>query len=317
MNKIKFSIIMPLYNKENSVGRTIRSVLAQTVNDFELIIVDDGSKDRSVQIVREIQDERIRLIQQPNGGVSKARNHGIREAKGEYICFIDADDFWTPVFLETVQTLMQEFPTARMFCPSYQVSYGKKMIHPKWRSVDLEKDSLVRDFFEMATAPFWICNSSCVVVEKQILLQMEYWFPEEETVYEDFDLWIRVGVMGEVAHSNNVCATYQRITEKNARKSHTDRIVYSKTYMETLDRLLSDSSYSGKQKGWIREIKDRRMVPYIFSLLLTGNREKARQVLNGWDVSNTYQKYRLMLLVALYTPKCMIDLVQRIRLQVF
>lgn len=94
MNDIAFSIVIPLYNKEKSITTTINSVLNQTCGDFELIIVNDGSTDTSLEIVQSIKDERIRIINQKNGGVSSARNQGIIEAKFDWIAFLDADDLW-------------------------------------------------------------------------------------------------------------------------------------------------------------------------------------------------------------------------------
>lgn len=90
------SVIIPLYNKETIVGRTLKSVLTQSFEDFELIVVDDGSKDSSVTVVESFNDERIHLIRQENGGPSKARNTGTRAARGEWIVFLDADDELLP-----------------------------------------------------------------------------------------------------------------------------------------------------------------------------------------------------------------------------
>lgn len=90
------SVIIPLYNKEKQIKRTVDSVLNQTYSDFELIIINDGSTDASLEIVNQIKDDRIRIISQPNAGVSFARNRGISEALGEYIFFLDADDLLLP-----------------------------------------------------------------------------------------------------------------------------------------------------------------------------------------------------------------------------
>lgn len=309
----KFSIVIPLYNKANYIEAAIQSVLSQSISDFELIVVDDGSKDESAILVERIRDKRIKLIRQSNGGVSKARNVGIQNATGDYICFLDADDIWKPNFLHTVQKLIDGYPDAEMFCPSYQVSYGKRIIHPKWRSVDLKKDGIVKDFFEMATAPFWVCNSSCVVISMNKLMTMDYWFPEDSTFYEDFDLWLRVGTTCKVAHSNEICATYIRKAENNARSRHSNKIIYSNAYMNTLLFFLNDSSTTVQQKEWIREIIDRRMVVYIYSLLMTGNRKMARDVLARWRPTKIYAKYAIMLKCTSISPRWLLDFVQQMR----
>ena len=87
-------MIMPAYNAEKSIGRAIASVLGQSRADWELLVIDDGSADGTARVVRDFADPRVRCLHQENGGVSAARNRGIREAQGDYICFLDADDGW-------------------------------------------------------------------------------------------------------------------------------------------------------------------------------------------------------------------------------
>lgn len=103
----KVSIIVPVYNKEWCLARCVDSVLAQTCTDFSLILVDDGSKDGSLALCRdyEARDPRIRVVAKENGGVSTARNAGIDASTGEYILFLDADDWWEPDLLETMLSL--------------------------------------------------------------------------------------------------------------------------------------------------------------------------------------------------------------------
>ena len=106
---------MPLYNKARSVAATIESVRAQSFADFELIVVNDGSTDESRQRVIEFEDERIRLIDQRNGGVSAARNAGIALAAAPYVAFLDADDTWHPEYLERLHALTRVFPDASAY----------------------------------------------------------------------------------------------------------------------------------------------------------------------------------------------------------
>ena len=106
-----FSVIIPLYNKENFIENTIKSVLNQSFTDFELIVVDDCSTDRSLNIVKEIINNKIRIINHDlNSGLSSSRNTGITNSRGNYIAFLDADDLWKETFLEEILNLINEFP---------------------------------------------------------------------------------------------------------------------------------------------------------------------------------------------------------------
>lgn len=100
------SVVIPLFNKEKSISNTINSVLRQDFSDFEIVVVDDGSMDGSVAIVEAMNDPRIRLIKQENGGPSKARNTGVKNAKGEWIVFLDADDEMLPNALEIFKNII-------------------------------------------------------------------------------------------------------------------------------------------------------------------------------------------------------------------
>ena len=120
----KFSIVIPLYNKKKYIYRAINSVLNQTIKDFELIVVNDGSDDGSEKIIERFNDERIRLISQENKGVSAARNTGIIRSKHEFIAFLDADDEWLPDHLETISLLINKFPKAKAYATAGKKSLG-------------------------------------------------------------------------------------------------------------------------------------------------------------------------------------------------
>ena len=117
---MKISVVIPLYNKEKQIAHTLQSVLNQTFQDFEIVIVDDGSTDGSVAEVEKFSDSRIRLIHQKNAGVSAARNRGIEAAKGDLIAFLDADDVWMPEYLATQYHLSQKYPDCNVFACNYE-----------------------------------------------------------------------------------------------------------------------------------------------------------------------------------------------------
>ncbi len=110
------SIIIPSYNRAHLIGETLASVAAQTLTDYEVLVIDDGSKDNTEDVLRPWceQDSRIRYVKQANGGVSAARNHGLRLAQGEFIAFLDSDDLWSPWKLELQVQLMRMLPLVGM-----------------------------------------------------------------------------------------------------------------------------------------------------------------------------------------------------------
>ena len=114
------SVVIPLYNKANCIVNTINSVLQQTYTNFELLIIDDGSTDRSLQIIRQIKDDRIRIIGKENEGVSKTRNRGVSEAKYDLIFFLDADDYIYPYCLESLMNLRDKYPKADLWSANYE-----------------------------------------------------------------------------------------------------------------------------------------------------------------------------------------------------
>ena len=111
----RFSIVIPLYNKESTIEAALRSVLEQTFQDFEIVVVDDGSTDGGPGIVRRNGDPRIRLFPQSNQGVSAARNRGVAESHGTFLAFLDADDEWDPRFLEKINEATLQYPQAGLF----------------------------------------------------------------------------------------------------------------------------------------------------------------------------------------------------------
>lgn len=121
-----FSIIIPLYNKESRIEITIKSVLAQTCQDFQIVVVDDGSTDNSIKVVNNILDSRLRIISQQNGGPSKARNAGIDNSSGEWILFLDADDELLPNALLIFLDLIQKYPNEKCFACNFYMVYRNR-----------------------------------------------------------------------------------------------------------------------------------------------------------------------------------------------
>ena len=118
-----FSVIIPLYNKAPYVAKAVRSVLSQTYADYELVIVDDGSGDNSFEVASKAVagHGNCRMLRQENLGVSMARNNGVEASRGDYLCFLDADDWWEPTFLEEMAKLIETYPDAGIYGVNYTI----------------------------------------------------------------------------------------------------------------------------------------------------------------------------------------------------
>jgi glycosyltransferase involved in cell wall biosynthesis len=168
------SVITPLYNKALHIQRAVESVLAQTYEDFELLVVDDGSTDGGGDIVRRFPDPRVRLIVQENAGASAARNRAIQEARYDLVAFLDADDEWHEDFLETVLSLRKKFPEAAVWGTAYsEVHPGGQMRHlPLDEETRRHPEGLLINFFRFSVRIQQPCNCSSTMVRKDALLKV-------------------------------------------------------------------------------------------------------------------------------------------------
>jgi len=163
-----FSIVIPVYNKENHIKATLESVLNQSFKDFEVIIVNDGSTDGSDTIIKQKSDERIRLYTIENHGVSFARNYGISKARTSFIALLDADDIWYSNHLEDLKNLLKRFPNCGLYCTAYETSYyNKKIVKGKFLEIDDFFEGIVPDYF-VSSLVNSIAWPSAVVIPKAI-----------------------------------------------------------------------------------------------------------------------------------------------------
>ncbi len=224
-----FSVVIPLYNKEKAIRQTIQSVLNQTYTDFELIIVDDGSTDNSLEIARSFSDERIRLITQHNKGVSAARNTGIRAAEWPFVAFLDADDLWEPDYLAEMAQLISRFPDAAMYgCALDKLDGGKP--HKLDYKLPSGYMGYVQPYFEQARKHplFW---TSAVVINKRVTANTAY-FNESIHYGEDIDLWMRIAYQFRVVFCDKVLVHYNLDAENRAMRR---KIPYNKSVLSCLN----------------------------------------------------------------------------------
>jgi glycosyltransferase involved in cell wall biosynthesis len=202
-------VVIPLYNKENHIHRALNSVLSQTVQDFEIIVIDDGSTDNGAAVVQNILDARITLIRQENAGVSSARNRGIDESCADFIAFLDADDEWKRDHLYNLHRLISDFPQAGIYATAYEIMLPTgKLKFPKIRFLPpLPWDGIMESYFKTAAEsdpPVW---TSTVCIPRKIFGDVGN-FCIGKRMGEDLDMWGRVALKYPVAYSRKVGATY-------------------------------------------------------------------------------------------------------------
>lgn len=200
---LRFSIIVPLYNKAPYVRHALKSVFAQTYKDFECIVVDDGSTDGSLDVVRslDIEDCKLEIVSQANAGVAVARNNGVAKSKGEYVCFLDADDWWEPTYLEEMNRLIQEYPNAGLYATNY-VYYKPGKTHV---ALKLERGYMnYPDAYLHGEMPIWT-GATCM--PRKVFDEMGG-FPVGIKLGEDFLLWAKTALQFKVAFCEKALAYY-------------------------------------------------------------------------------------------------------------
>ena len=223
----RYSVVIPLYNKEPHIGDTLESVLSQTYTDFEVIVVNDASTDRSLDIVNQFVDERIRVVHRdrPGPGGYAARNRGINEALYDWVAFLDADDTWEPSFLTRIDELIEDTQGVRFVSTGWYEESGKdgKRIN-SFCKTNQDKGIQVLDLADYLISSIRnegpVC-SSVAVVDKS-LIERAGLFPEDRCKFGgDIDTWFRIMLAADkLAVATEPMATYNKeavnmVTKKN------------------------------------------------------------------------------------------------------
>ena len=312
---MKFSVVIPLYNKAHYIESTIRSVLHQTCQDFELIVVDDGSSDNSLELARKYESDRVRVIAQENQGVSVARNTGIENARGKFIAFLDADDEWQANYLATIQGLTDQYPESDIFVTAYTVDMGNGKLHYSTR-LEPETGCLPSYWLTLAKGYDFVWTSA-TVMRRSTLLRAGLFKPGEK-IGQDLDMWARVArINPKVAYSNKLCVYYNRAAEANARTRV--RVAWAGAFLQDLEEELVNPERTPEELASIQHKYDTKMTVFIFTAILAGEKERATQALKDWkgEKNITNRLLRMGLRIARWMPDCVNRFVFGIRMKVF
>lgn len=199
-----FSVIIPLYNKENYVENTLKSILKQTFTDYEIVLINDCSTDTSVTKVAPYLSNKIKIIHHNiNKGLSASRNTGIKSANAHYLAFLDADDLWKSNYLEKIHSLIINFPEASLFATNYEEIFEKeKAITTALNIKKNKQDGIIADFFEANLQQPIYCPSS-LCVHKEAFETIGF-YDETITYSEDVDFNIRANLNFKLAYSSDI-----------------------------------------------------------------------------------------------------------------
>lgn len=199
------TVVLPLYNQAQYVSEALTSVLSQTCQDTEIIVIDDGSSDGGAQVVKAMTDTRVKLVRQANHGVSVARNRGIEMATSDYIAFLDADDYWHPRFLQCCLSFLQEYPWVSTVYTNVTDGHTGR---PRIAASECP-EGIVPDYFvSVLRCHRHLGIPSSVVAKRETLLKAGG-FPAGVKYNEDHDLWMRLAWVGKVGFLSEPLGFYR------------------------------------------------------------------------------------------------------------
>ena len=268
------SVIIPLYNKEKTIKRAILSVIGQTYQNFEIIVIDDGSTDKSNEYANLVKDFRINIIYQENKGVSAARNRGVSEAGSQFVAFLDADDEWLPTYLEAILELHNEYPDCGVLATHYFSIYADSteisptIYPPYWKG---EISNYYRDLLY-----FWPFIPSCVVIRKDILQKISG-FPVGVIKGEDTNTWMRLALETRFAYYNEPLAIYHKENQYKFDMLNETSFHVHYNHADFLRSLLESDLRARKYKNEIYELIAKFDYPFIRNSIIEGNKTRAIQ----------------------------------------
>jgi len=238
----KVSIIIPTFNRKGLVCEAIASIYEQTMQNFELIVVDDGSTDGTREAVQNTYPD-VHYLFQKNSGVSSARNLGMKHAAGEWFAFLDADDLWTPQKLEIQLEAMAQHNSLVSYTNEIWYRNGKR-VNPK------KKHSKYSGDIFRYCLPLCIISASSIVIHRSVIKEVGL-FDETLPACEDYDLWLRISQRYPVLYLENVC-----IIKRNGMDSlHLSQAFWGldRFRIKSLEKISRENSLKFDQKYWLKD----------------------------------------------------------------
>ena len=270
------SVVIPLYNKGPYIARALNSVLAQTFQDFEVIVVD-GSTDDGAEVVKGFDDSRIRLIQEEGVGVSAARNQGVAAARAELIAFLDADDEWMPRHLETLMRLRENYPEAGLYATAYSIfTTRSELKSPRFTSIPPAPwEGVLPSYFLVAAMSSMPISTSSVGIPKDIFRESSG-FRIGLNMFEDSLLW------GQIALKHPVVFSWQggTIYHLGSDNRLSNRIVdFEHPFVKIAEDAIRKGQVSAAKLEDLKEYIARLQLDFAQRNIMLGKNELARETL--------------------------------------
>lgn len=305
----KYVVVMPAYNAENCIRRSIDSVLAQEEKDFELYVINDGSTDRTAEVVKQYTDARIRLLNKENEGVSKARNVAISSSQSEYVCFLDSDDEWYPNHLSILNEAINNFSSKAFFITTSttELKNGQYMSSAP---VALGKEvRYFSDYFMFEQKYGYIFNTNCVCVKREAL-DLYGLFEEGVAISEDIDLWYRImlrtGVVVIPQDTNLRHRDYSKATKYRSTNPTT-------IFWTRIPLLLEEKNISDKIKESLLISYEQEKISEVRCHILNGNKKEAYRVMKNINARCISVKRYALTWISFLIPSTIINSIVNFR----
>jgi glycosyltransferase involved in cell wall biosynthesis len=285
------SVIIPLYNKGPYVKRAIQSVLIQSIQDFEIIVIEGGSTDDSLEVVRSFNDSRLQVIYQVEKGVSAARNEGVQVVQSDFIAFLDADDEWMPHFMETILRLKHTYPDAgAYFTAVKETECNSDEKNHTYSFVPFEGwEGLIPNYFQALVQGDRIYYPSSLALRKGVFLE-NGGFTLGAAWGEDQDLCGRIALRNSIAFSSHICSIIHKTDDYSRAMSKRIAITEEHPFINTAEKAIRNGEVPDDQtrdlKSWIHEL-------VFFSVrynLSAGNPAGARNILKRHRIEGIFGK---------------------------
>jgi glycosyltransferase involved in cell wall biosynthesis len=306
---MRFSVVIPLYNQASYIARSVQSVLKQTYQDFEIIVVDDGSTDGGEKTVEAFCDPRIRIVHQRNSGVSAARNCGFRTAAADMIAFLDADDQWKEDCLERFDFLCYKYPNCGLYGLSYvKIDQMNQISIPvSIRDIPQNWNGILDNYIKLATIdePF---NSSSVCIPKNVLEQI-HGFPEGVNHGEDLIVWLKIFLSYPIAFYHTVSCIYH-----DNPKSITKYLFTPDLYFENrVEEFLQNEGLSVELKNDLFEYYAMHLITSSIFFILQGENQEGRYLLSKCKNTRRFGRKRIRWLFFSFFPTAILRWLVRLR----